>query len=422
MTTTTITRRFEAVSPRRQRIMGAVFLFFGFFIFWQFARPVDTNLMTTFVMTPGGLDRGFLGNWILPAQFTLYFLSIITILLGMYQFLVGFGKYTNLVLGLVALMFIFSFLVFSAAGKSLNLGGMLSNMILLSVPITLGAFSGILSERAGVINIAIEGMMLVGAMVGSLVGSLTFNPWAGLAAAVLSGAVLAWVHGVISIKYKVNQIISGTVINIFATGATSYISAKFLQEYSHLNNTPTFGRAPIPGLADIPLIGPTFFNTNFFVYAMFIFLIILQVALFSTRWGLRLRSVGEHPKAADTLGINVFRTRYIAVILGGMMAGFAGAYFTVGSVGRFDEMMTAGKGFIGLAAMIFGNWMPIGAFGAGLLFGLADTIGSKLSILGSDIPPQFMAMLPYITTMIVLAGVIGRGQPPAADGVPYEKE
>ncbi len=175
-------------------------------------------------------------------------------------------------------------------------------------------------------------------------------------------------------------------------------------------------------LADIPLIGPTFFNTNFFVYAMFIFLIIIQVVLFSTRWGLRLRSVGEHPKAADTLGIDVFRTRYVAVILGGMMAGFAGAYFTVGSVGRFDEMMTAGKGFIGLAAMIFGNWMPIGAFGAGLLFGLADTIGSKLSILGSDIPPQFMAMLPYITTMIVLAGVIGRGQPPAADGVPYEKE
>ena len=209
----------------------------------------DPDLVTTFVMTPGGLDSGYLGDWILPAQFTLYFLAIITILLGIYQFFVGFGKYTNLVLGLVALMFIFCFLVFSAAGKSLNLGGMLSNMILLSVPITLGAFSGILSERAGVINIAIEGMMLSGAMVGSLVGSLTFNPWAGLIAAVISGAVLAWVHGVVSIKYKVNQIISGTVINIFATGATSYISAKFLQEYSHLNNTPTFGRAPIPMLS-----------------------------------------------------------------------------------------------------------------------------------------------------------------------------
>jgi len=183
-----------------------------------------------------------------------------------------------------------------------------------------------------------------------------------------------------------------------------------------------FGRVPIPGLADIPLIGPIFFNTNLFVYAMFIFLIILQVALFSTRWGLRLRSVGEHPKAADTLGINVFKTRYMAVLLGGAMAGFAGGYFTLGSVGRFDEMMTAGRGFIGLAAMIFGNWTPLGSFGAGLLFGFADTLGSKLTILGSAIPPEFMAMLPYIVTMVILAGVVGRSQGPAADGVPYEKE
>jgi len=183
-----------------------------------------------------------------------------------------------------------------------------------------------------------------------------------------------------------------------------------------------FPRWSIPGLADIPLLGPIFFNTNLFVYAMFTILIVLQIALFSTRWGLRMRSVGEHPKAADTLGINVIRTRYMAVLLGGLVAGFAGAYFTLGSVGRFDEMMTAGKGFIGLAAMIFGNWTPLGALGAGMLFGFADTLGSKLSILGSAIPPQFMSMLPYLTTMVILAGVVGRGQAPAADGEPYEKE
>ena len=349
-------------------------------------------------------------------------LGAIALLAGAYQFVRGFRRYTNFALGIVVSLLVFSFLVWAASGSSLNLAGMLGSAVLLSVPITLGAFSGILSERAGVVNIAIEGMMLMGAMVGALVGSVTDSLVIGLLAAVLSGLLLALVHGVLSIKYKINQIISGTVINIFATGFTSFISAKFLQTYQELNNTPIFPRWAVPVLADIPLIGPIFFNTNLFVYAVFIFMIVLQVALFYTKWGLRIRSVGEHPKAADTLGINVFHTRYQAVMLSGMMAGLAGAYFTMGSVGRFDEMMTAGRGFIGLAAMIFGNWTPVGAFGAGLLFGMADSIASKLSILGSTIPPQFMSMAPYITTMIILAGVIGRSQAPAADGVAYEKE
>jgi simple sugar transport system permease protein len=155
---------------------------------------------------------------------------------------------------------------------------------------------------------------------------------------------------------------------------------------------------------------------------MLFFLIVLHVALFYTRWGLRVRSVGEHPKAADTLGINVNATRYMAVILGGMMAGFGGAYFTLGSVGRFDEVMTAGRGFIGLAAMIFGNWKPFGSFGAGLLFGFADMLAGKIAILGINIPSEFLLMAPYIATMVILAGVVGRGQMPAADGQPYEKE
>ena len=233
---------------------------------------------------------------------------------------------------------------------------------------------------------------------------------------------LALVHAILSIKYKINQIISGTVINIFSAGLTAFLSQKFLQTNQALNSPPMFTRIPIPLLADIPLLGPILFNTNLFVYLMFILLIVIQVALFATRWGLRLRSVGEHPKAADTLGINVFKTRYMAVLLGGVVAGIAGGFFTLGSIGRFDEGMTAGKGFIGLAAMIFGNWTPLGSMGAGLLFGFADAIGSKLSILGSAIPPQFMAMAPYLITMIVLAGFIGKGQMPAADGEPYTKE
>ncbi len=264
--------------------------------------------------------------------------------------------------------------------------------------------------------------MLTGAMVSALVGSLTQNAWIGLLAAIIAGALLALVHAVLSIKYKTNQIVSGTVINIFATGVTSYISAKFLQVNQALNNPPTFGGTPIPLLSEIPILGPVLFSNSIFVYVMFILLVILHIALFQTRWGLRLRAVGEHPKAADTLGIDVFKTRYMAVVLGGMVAGFAGGYFTLGSAGRFDEVMTAGRGFIGLAAMIFGNWNPFGAFGAGVLFGFADALASRLAILGIAIPSQFLLMAPYIATMIVLAGVIGRARPPAADGVPYEKE
>ncbi|GAP08487.1 MAG TPA: ABC transporter permease [Anaerolinea thermolimosa] len=422
MATIVVHRKWEAVSPTRQRVMGLVELGSALIMLLVFTLKVQPGQMATFVMTPGGLTQGIAGNWVVPAFSTLMALTVVNFLLGMVQLVRGFGRWTNAVLGVVVAFFVFSFLTWATAGKSLNLLGMLSAAVLLAVPIILGAFSGVLCERAGVVNIAIEGMMLMAAMVGALVGSVTKNMWMGLLAAVASSVLLAWVHAVLSIKYKINQIISGTVINIFSTGMTSYLSSKFLQTYQELNNPPIFPRVPIPLLADIPILGPLFFNTNLFVYLVFLLLIILQVALFTTRWGLRLRSVGEHPKAADTLGINVFATRYMAVLLGGVVAGIGGAFFTLGSVGRFDEMMTAGKGFIGLAAMIFGNWTPLGAFFAGLLFGFTDSVATKLTILGTGIPIQFMAMAPYITTMVVLAGLVGRGQMPAADGTPYEKE
>lgn len=423
MATTIIQRKkIETATPVRRLVMGFVFLAISLLILVLFTLKSDPALMTTFVMNPGGIERGLSPDWVLPGFSTMLILTILTFLAAVYQIFIGFKKATNIILGIVVALFIFAFLTWAAEGRSLNLGGMLSAAVLLSVPITLGAFSGVLCERAGVVNIAIEGMMLMGSMVGALIGSVTHSLLFGLIAAILASVLLAIIHAVLSIKYKINQIISGTVINIFATGLTSYISQKFLQTYQNLNNPPIFPRIPIPFLADIPVIGPILFNQNMFVYAMFILLVILQISIFKTRWGLRLRSVGEHPKAADTLGINVIRTRYMAVLLGGAMAGFGGAFFTLGSVGRFDEMMTAGKGFIGLAAMIFGNWTPLGSFGAGLLFGFADSIATKLSILGSFIPPQFMSMAPYITTMIILAGIVGRGQMPAADGEPYEKE
>lgn len=415
-------KKYETVSTTRQRVIGGVFLALAILTYFIFTRDTTFDQVSTFVMTPGGITQGKAGDWVVPSQLVLIIFTIMTALAAIYQLVRGFGKHTNKILGLLLFVFVFDFLLWASAGKSLNLSGMLSASVLLAVPVILGSFSGILCERAGVVNIAIEGMMLMAAMIGALVGSVTGSVWIGLIAAMLSSMLLAYIHAVLSIKYKINQIISGTVINIFSTGMTSFISSKFMQTYQELNNTPVFPRIPIPLLADIPVIGPLFFNSNLFVYLMYIILIVLQVSLFRTRWGLRLRSVGEHPKAADTLGINVYQTRYMAVILGGLVAGIAGAFFTLGSVGRFDEIMTSGKGFIGLAAMIFGNWTPIGSFGAGLLFGFAEAISTKLTILGTGIPPQFMGMAPYITTMVVLAGIVGRGQVPAADGVPYEKE
>lgn len=396
-------KRVVEVSSTRKLVVGIVEVLIGLLIYFIFALKTASGALTRFVMTPGGIDQGFMADWILPSKITLTVLAIAALLIGIYQLIRGFGRWTNLMVGICALFLIFGFLVWQAADKQLNLAGMLSSAVLLAVPITLGAFSGILAERSGIVNISIEGMMLMASMVAAIVGSVTKNPWLGLLGGILSSILLALILGVLSIKYKVNQTISGTVINIFSAGLTAFISQKFLQHTPLLNTPKLFPRVPIPGLASIPLIGPILFNQNIFVYLMFVILIVLQLALFETRWGLRLRSVGEHPKAADTLGINVIRTRYMGVILSGLVAGIAGSFFTLGSVGRFDEGMTAGKGFIGLAAMIFGNWMPVGAIGAGMLFGFADAIGSKLSLLGSAIPPQFMAMAPYLITMIVLA-------------------
>ncbi len=414
--------RISEISQVRKIGTGITEVLVALFIFFVFARTVSPDLMTTFVMTPGGITVGQMADWVVRSQLTLFILAGLSLAIGIFQLIRGFGKTTNLMIGLVFLFLIFSFLTWQAAGKSLNLAGMLSSAVQLAVPITIGAFSGILCERAGVVNIAIEGMMLMSAMVAALSGSLTQNAWLGLLFGVLSAVLLALLHAVLSIKYKIDQIISGTVINMFSAGMTAFLSQKFLQTRQELNNPAMFSRIEIPGLAEIPLLGPIFFNTNFFVYLMFALLIIIQVGLFSTRWGLRMRSVGEHPKAADTLGIDVIKTRYISVLLGGIVAGLGGAFFTLGSVGRFDEGMTAGKGFIGLAAMIFGNYSPVGALGAGILFGFADSLGSKLQLLGSAIPSTLMSTAPYVITMIVLAGFVGKGHVPAADGDPYTKE
>ncbi len=323
---------------------------------------------------------------------------------------------------LFGLAFILSFLSWVAADKTLPVTGLLQGTILLSVPLIFGAQSGVLCERAGVVNIAIEGQLLAGAFMSAVVGSITHSIVLGLLAAVVAGLLVSWVLAVFAVTYFVDQVIVGVVINTLVLGLTSFFyTAVLSQNVETWNSPPVMQRIAIPGLSEIPVIGPALFNQSLIVYLMYALVILVHISLFRTRWGLRVRAVGEHPKAADTVGIDVNKIRYRNVLLGGMVAGLGGAFFTLGSVGAFGKNMTAGKGFIALAAMIFGRWSPLGAVGAALLFGFADQLQQVLSIIGTPIPSQFMLMAPYVATLVVVAGLAGKSRAPAADGVPYIK-
>lgn len=404
---------------KRARYLGITYLVLAVFVLVFFGLGTEGD--STFRLSQPA-DRFQVPDLVISAQGLAYIVSAFLAFLGAIQLSRGFGKAANVVLVVALILFAFTFLGWAAAGKSFSLVGMLQLSVLKSVPITFGALSGVMCERVGVINIGIEGMLLSGAFTGALVGSLA-GPWIGILAAVLVGGLLAAVLAVLAIRYRVDQIIAGVVINIFALGITSFLSSQLLvPNADSLNRVDVLRPIKLPLLGDIPFFGPIFFDNNIFVYAMFILVAVMTFGLFRTRWGLRSRSVGEHPKAADTLGINVFRVRYRNVIYGGFIAGFGGAYFTVGSAGSFDENMTAGRGFIGLAAMIAGRWHPIGAFGAALVFGFADALQSKLAILTTPVPGEFLLMAPYIVTIIVVAGVVGKVRPPAADGQPYVKE
>jgi simple sugar transport system permease protein len=289
------------------------------------------------------------------------------------------------------------------------------------VVVVIGALTGLMCERVGIINIGIEGQLLASAFAGVVLSS-AFGTAAGILGALITGGLLGWLLAWLTIRFHVDQIIAGVVINILALGLTSLMSARILADVQSLNAPERIPAIRIPLLADIPVIGPMFFDHTYFVYGMFILVVVIHFGLFYTRWGLRSRSVGEHPKAADTAGINVFRVRYRNVIYGGMIAGFGGAFLGLAQVARFEEDMTGGIGFIGLAAMIFGRWLPFGALGAGLVFGFARSVQQKVAIFSVGIPSEFLLMLPYVVTIVVVAGVVGRTRPPAADGQPYIKE
>ncbi|MBP1234650.1 simple sugar transport system permease protein [Arthrobacter sp. PvP102] len=322
-------------------------------------------------------------------------------------------------------LFVAAFLIWVVGGArtpSISLAGLIAGSVTLAVPLVFGSLSGVLCERAGVVNIAIEGQLLGGAFTAAMVATLTKSPFIGLLAAAVAGAVVSMVLAVFSIKYLVNQIIVGVVLNVLVSGLTGFLFSTVMQANKAQFNSP--GRLPIidiPVLSSIPVIGPILFKQSVVGYLMYIAVAVVWVGLFKTKWGLRVRAVGEHPQAADTLGIKVNATRFWNVTLGGAVAGIGGSFFTLVAIDSFTKEISGGRGFIALAALIFGRWNPIGAFFAALLFGFADNLQSIVTIIGTPVPSQFMAMLPYLVTVLAVAGLVGRSRPPAADGIPYVK-
>lgn len=321
-----------------------------------------------------------------------------------------------------ALVGVFLFLAWSSAGGTVPVTGLLFGALSLSVPLIFGALGGVIGERVGVVNVAIEAQFLFAAFSSALIASITGSYVAGLIGAIVAGALVAAILAVFSITYVVEQVIVGVVLNVLITGLTSFLHGAIMQPNAEtLNTPPRFPRWAIPGLSEIPIVGPVFFNQTLIVYLAYIIVPLVAWALYRTRWGLRLRAVGEHPQAADTVGIKVNPTRFWNLLLAGGIAGIGGAYFTLGSVGAFDKEMTGGLGFIALAAVIFGGWDPLRATLAALLFGFTKNLETLLNNLGSPIPSEFMSMLPYVVTILAVVGFAGRSRSPAASGKAYVK-
>ena len=416
------TRRFHLT---RLHIFAAFFVIVGLLMFLRVPGAFGADEISKMSF---GLGKAA-PVWAAPTRSVLLVAAALYVIGGAIGLINRWPRLSFIALLVNGILIFPAILIGAAAGKQTNMLTMLSESLRLATPIVIGATAGIWAERSGVVNIAIEGMLLTGACFGFtaffylepvMKDATNLALFLSVIAAVMSGAVMALLHAWLSITFKTDQIVSGTVINILAIGLTSFVRREWL--LSTRAGRVTLPNIALPGLVDIPIVGDVLFNNKPIFYMMFVMLIVTHIVLFYTAFGLRMRAVGEHPEAADTVGINVFFTRYRSVIISGMIAGLGGAWFSLETVGGFDDVMTGGRGFIALAAMIFGKWTPIGAFGGGLLFGFADALGTRFQILNVPVPPQWLQMLPFLTTMIVLAGLIGRAVPPAADGKPYEKQ
>ena len=406
---------------RQQRgIFTMAALFLVFTVVFYFKSDKTEDITFGFIL---GDEWKLINEWKVASKSGVIIFLLIA-LIGIGISYLQFRRKKNLSLG--SLVFgigsIMAFLCWSAAGKFIPFTGLLQGAIMLSVPLIFGSMSGLLCEKSGVINIAIEGQLLFAAFVSAVVASFFQNTLLGLISAPIAGALVSLILAYFSIRFKVDQVILGFVINVLVLGLTNFFYTTLLIPYEDKwNMGGSFSPIQIPLLSKLPIIGPTLFNQTIIVYLMYAFVIFIQIALFKTRWGLRTRAIGELPIAADSVGIDVNRLRFKNVIIAGLVAGTGGAYFTVGAVGPFSQNMTAGAGFIALACLIFGKWTPRGAITAALFFGFANNLQGNLSIIGVPIPSEFMLMVPYVATIIAVSGVVGRVRAPAADGIPYSR-
>lgn len=403
-------------------IVLGIFAILAIFFFVVLGRDGSV----TFTFTASHADSAKLPQIVLPVRATGIVVSIIAVLMaiGSALWVRQYRKTPLWYIALFSIILLIGFLTWATAGNTLPITGLLAGSLALSVPIIFGALGGVISERVGVVDVAIEGQMLAGAFVSAMVASITRSLFAGLLAAMVAGVLVSFVLAAFSIKYLVDQVIVGVVLNVFVLGLTSFFySTVMTSNASLLNSPPQFNPISIPLLSSIPVIGPVLFQQTIIVYIMYFAVALVFIGLFYTRWGLRLRAVGEHPQAADTVGINVTGTRFWNVSLAGAVAGLGGAYFTLGSVGAFSKDITSGEGFIALAAVIFGRWNPIRATLAALLFGFATNLQYVLGQLQSPspVPSDFLLMLPYLVTIIAVAGLVGQSRGPAASGKPYIK-
>ena len=417
-----------AVAPRRglakHQIVAIIGVLIAALMVWLVSRDLAPGGISTLRITyPGAkASEPALLSLPLPTIWTIAAISLLLVGGAARLWLRPSANAISVYIGLLIFAVIFDILIWANNGSRTDIIDLLARTIRLATPIALGALAGILCERSGVTNIAIEGLMLTGACVGFIAALLFSSSWIGVLAAILAGGAIVMVHALLAIHYKTDQIISGTVINILAVGVTGFLrQSVILPLQAKGTTTASLPEIPIPGLSQIPVIGPLLFTHKPITYAMLLLVVFVHVMLFYTPWGLRTRAVGEHPRAADTMGINVIRLRYLNVWCAGLVAGLAGAWFSLEASFNFDDLMTNGKGFIGLAAMIFGKWTPFGSLAGALIFTSADALQIRLQGLDFALPSQFIQMLPYVITIIVLAGVVGRARPPAALGKPYEK-
>ena len=364
-------------------------------------------------------------NLSVPAATTCYVCGAITIAIAAVRAFVPLNvALRRVAIGLVSFLLVVALLCWAGAGltTAINIVNLMQTTLAGSIPIMLGALTGVVCSRSGVINIAIEGQLLLGAFTAAIVTSGTGSLWLGLISGALAGSLVGALLAAFAIGYRVDQVVLGVVINGLIFGLTGFLYDGLMIPYQNTLNSPaTFSAIKIPLLGDIPILGPVFFDSTIFLYLTYLAIVAVQVGLFSTRWGLRTRAIGEHPIAADTVGIRVNAMRYRNVIAAGVIAGIGGAYFTIGSVGSFGKGMSSGEGYIALAAMIFGRYNPIGAISAALLFGFATQLQSILSTLNTPIQSNLLLMAPYIVTIIVLAGLVGKVRGPKAEGIPYVK-